>query len=160
MAKTWQIILATVVIFLAGLVAGGATALGAARWMVRHHRANPGAPTGPFGLRTPSLQPMAIGPQIMRSFEDQLDLTRDQRARIGAIVQRTAWQLGRQRREVQLTSALAMEKMQDDVETLLDPGQRLKFEELVRQQRQRLQEVKMRARQAAEQDDRIRPSCR
>src|SRR5580658_5383926 len=107
MAKTWQIILATVVIFLAGLVTGGATALGAARWMVRHHRANPGAPAGPFGFRTPSLQPMAIGPQIMRSVEGQLDLSHDQRARIGAIVQQTAWQLGRQRREVQLTSALA-----------------------------------------------------
>src|ERR1700678_1486694 len=99
MATTWQIILATVAIFVAGLVAGGATALGVVRWAVRHHRANPASASGPFGLRTPSLQPIAIGPQIMRGFEDQLDLSRDQRIRVGIIVQRTAWQLSRQRRE-------------------------------------------------------------
>ena len=32
MAKTWQIILATVAIFAAGLVTGGATAIGVVRW--------------------------------------------------------------------------------------------------------------------------------
>ena len=153
MAKTWQIILATVAIFLAGLVAGGATALGVVRWVGRHHRANPGELAGPFGMRPPSLQPQAFGPQIMRRFEDQLDLSRDQRARIGQIVQRTAWQLGRERREVQLTSALAMEKMQDEIAILLTPAQRARFDELILEQRQRLQEVKMRARQAAEQEN-------
>jgi Spy/CpxP family protein refolding chaperone len=153
MAKTWQVILATIAIFLAGLVAGGATTLGVVRWMAHHRRADLQEASGPFGLRTPSFQPMAIGPQIMRGFEDQLDLTREQRVRIGIIVKRTAWQLGRQRREAQLTSALAMEKMQDDVASILDPGQREKFLELVREQRERLQEVKMRARQAAEQED-------
>ena len=159
MAKTWQVILATIAIFVAGLVTGGATALGAVHWVARHRRAAQAEATGPMGFRTPSLQPMAIGPQIMRSFEDQLNLTLDQRIRIGIIVKRTAWQLGRQRREAQLTSAMAMERMQDDVASVLNPDQRERFEELIREQRQRLQEVKMRAKQSAEQEAQPEPSA-
>src|SRR5579863_2526184 len=140
MAKTWQVILATVAIFLAGLVTGGATALGAVRWINHHRRAAQGDGTGPFGMRAPSLQPIAIGPQIMRGLEGQLDLNAEQRLRIEVIVRRTAWQLGRQRREAQLTSALAMERMQDEVAALLTPPQREKFDDLIRLQRQRLQE--------------------
>jgi hypothetical protein len=56
MAKTWQVILATVAIFLAGLVTGGATALGIVRWVVRHPRVNPAQlmPPGPRPGNSPS----------------------------------------------------------------------------------------------------------
>lgn len=148
MAKTWQVILATVAIFVAGLVTGGASAFGLVHWVAHHRGVLAGQGVGPFGMRTPNLQPQAFGPRLMRSFEDQLDLTGEQRGRIELIVQRTAWQLGRQRRQVQLESALEMEKMQDDVASVLTPDQREKFEQLIREQRARLQEVKARARQA------------
>src|ERR1700679_111266 len=124
MAKPWQVILATVAIFLAGLVTGAATAFGVAHW-IRHHRGtSPVEATGPFGLRPPSLEPMAIGPKIMHAFEEQLDLSLEQRVRIGAIVRRTAWNLAKQRRETQVSSALAMEHMQDEVASVLSPAQR------------------------------------
>src|ERR1700733_13081591 len=113
MAKTWQVILATVAIFVAGLVTGGATAFGAVRWVARHPRVNPAQMWGPFGMRQGSGQPQQIGPQLMLSFVKQLDLTDDQRSRIGPILRRTVIQLGRERREVQLNSALAIEQMQD-----------------------------------------------
>src|SRR5580658_117300 len=158
MAKTWQVILATIGIFLAGLVTGGATALGVVRWVARHPRVNPAQMAGQFGLRPAGAQVQQIGPQLMRSFVNQLDLTDEQRARIGPIVRRAVSQLGRERREVQLTSALAIERMQDEISDVLTPEQRTRFEELIREQRERLQEVKMRAKAAAEQERLLEPA--
>jgi Spy/CpxP family protein refolding chaperone len=156
-AKTWQVILATVAIFLAGLVTGGATALGVVRWIARHPRVNPAQMAGQYFARPGPGQAQQIGPQLMRSFANQLDLTDEQRARIGPIVRRTVTQLGRQRREVQLSSALAIERMQDEIADVLTPDQRTKFEELIRAQKERLQEVKMRAKQAGEWERQAEP---
>jgi Spy/CpxP family protein refolding chaperone len=140
MAKTFQIVLATIAIFVAGLVTGGATALGIVKWVARHPRANQGG--NPFLFTGRNGQPQQFGPQLMRSFENQLDLSDDQRARIGPIVKRTVAQLGRERREVQLSSALAIEKMQDEIADVLTPAQRTKFDELIAQQRARLQQFR------------------
>lgn len=144
MAKTWQVVLATVAIFIAGLVTGGATMLGVVGWVARH-RAAIGAPIGPlFGQRQGlnGAQPQGFTPQLMRSFANQLDLTPEQRARILPIVRRTAGQLARDRREIQLTSALAIERMQDEIAGVLTPEQRAKFESLIGQQRARLQQFR------------------
>jgi len=139
MAKTWQVVLATIAIFVAGVVTGGATALGVVKWLARHPRiGSPGAAM--FGPRAGQMQP--FGPQLMRNFENQLDLTEDQRAKIGPIVKRTASQLGRERHEVQLQSALEIEKMQDEIAQILTPDQRTKFDTLIAQQRARLEEFR------------------
>jgi hypothetical protein len=151
MAKTWQIILATIAIFLAGLVTGGATALGVVHWVSRHrdHGMDP-AQIGPFSGRQGAPQAQQFGPQLMRSFADRLDLTEDQRDRIAPIVRSTVVQLGIQRREVQVSSALAIERMQDEISRILRPDQRGRFDELIHIQRERLREFRMRARAAAE----------
>ena len=78
----------------------------------------------------------------MRSFANQLNLTEEQKAKIMPIVRRTATELGRDRREVQLKTALAIEKMQDEVEEILTPEQRTKFDELIARQRARLQQFR------------------
>jgi Spy/CpxP family protein refolding chaperone len=140
MGKTWQVILATVAIFLAGLVTGGATALGVV-WVVRHRAMGPGQ-GGPAGARQGASALQQFGPQLMRSFANQLDLSKEQRAKIMPIVRRTAGQLARDRREIQLTSVLAIEKMQDEIADILTPEQRTRFEDLIRQQRARLQQFK------------------
>ena len=144
MAKTWQVVLATVAIFVAGLVTGGATAIGIVRYVVRHPRGN-GGQQGQTGGRFGGGQPQQFNPQLMRSFASQLDLTREQKAKIGPIVKSTASQLQREHREVQLTSALAIEKMQDEIADILTPEQRTKFEGLISQQRERLQQFKQNA---------------
>jgi Spy/CpxP family protein refolding chaperone len=141
MVKTWQIILATVAIFVAGLVTGGATAFGVVRWVARHGRMNPAQMPSPWWVR-PNKGPQQFGPQLMRSFENRLDLTKEQRDQIGPIVKRTVQELGRQRHEVQLTSALAIERMQDEIAAVLTPEQRVKFEDLISQQRARLQQFR------------------
>jgi Spy/CpxP family protein refolding chaperone len=139
MVKTWQVVLATVGIFIAGLVTGGATALGVVKWIARHPRFNPaGMPL--VGPRPGQVQ--QFGPQLMRSFANQLDLTDEQRSRIGPIVKSTAAQLSHERREVQLTSALAIEKMQDEIAEILTPTQRVKFELLIARQREKLQQLR------------------
>jgi Spy/CpxP family protein refolding chaperone len=140
MAKTWQVVLATVAIFVAGLVTGAAFTLGAVRWVARHPRVNP-AQLFPYPQGRPG-QPAQIGPQLMRSFINQLDLTDEQRGRIQPIVRRTVAQLARERREVQLNSALIIEKMQDEIAELLTPEQRVKFEDLISRQRARLQQFR------------------
>jgi Spy/CpxP family protein refolding chaperone len=139
MARTWQVILATVVIFVAGLVTGGATAFGIVRWVGHHRAMNPGA----LVQGSPRTgQAMQFGLQQLRRLESQLDLTDEQKARIAPIVGRTADELGRDRREVQLRTALAIEKMQDDVAEILTPEQRAKFEGMVVQQRARFQQLR------------------
>jgi len=140
MAKTWQVVLATVAIFVAGLVTGVAFTLGAVRWVARHPRVNP-AQMFPYA-QARAEQPAQIGPQLIRSFINQLDLTDEQRGRIQPIVRRTVAQLARERREVQLNSALIIEKMQDEIAELLTPEQRMKFEDLMSRQRARLQQFR------------------
>jgi Spy/CpxP family protein refolding chaperone len=137
MAKTWQVVLATIAIFVAGAVAGGATAVGFLRW--RGSRVPAGLSGGPASRPNRVEQ---FGPQLMRNFANQLDLTEEQRMRIMPIVRRTAGQLARERREVQLATALAIERMQDEIADQLTPGQRDKFEELIAKQRARLQELR------------------
>ncbi len=139
MVKTWQVVLATIGIFVAGLVTGGATAIGIANWA--GWRGHAGQPRE--GAQAPRLAgPQNFNPQLMRAFANQLDLTPEQRARIQPIVRRTASELGRERREVQLASALMIERMQDEIAAVLRPDQRAKFEDLIRKQHERLQEFK------------------
>ena len=140
MAKTWQVVLATIAIFVAGLVTGGATALGLVKWLASRPHQN-AAVLGQLGLR-PSQGPQGFGPQRMRTFASRLDLTDEQRAKIEPIVKRTASLLQRERREVQLTTALAIERMQDEIADVLTAEQRVKFEQLISEQRSRLQQFR------------------
>jgi Spy/CpxP family protein refolding chaperone len=137
MAKTWQVVLATIAIFIGGLVTGAAMAFGVVHWLAVHR---------PF-LAAQFVnrgQVQQFGPQLMKSFENKLDLTDEQRAQIEPIVRRTAAQLGRDRHEVQLTTALAIEKMQDEISAVLTPDQRTKFDALIAKQRERLQQFRKR----------------
>jgi Spy/CpxP family protein refolding chaperone len=117
MAKTWQIILATVAIFFAGLVTGGATAIGVVKW-VTHRRMMNGGPQGPFG-RAGQVQQMS--PQLMRNFAMQLDLTHEQRMKVGGIMRRAA------------------NTMRDEISDILTPEQKVKFDEMIAMQKARLQ---------------------
>jgi Spy/CpxP family protein refolding chaperone len=117
MAKTWQIILATVAIFFAGLVTGGATAIGVVKW-VTHHRMMNGGPMGPGG-RAGQVQQMS--PQLMRNFAMQLDLTREQRMKVGGIMRRAA------------------NTMREEISDILSPEQKVKFDEMIAMQKSRLQ---------------------
>src|ERR1017187_8853682 len=110
MGKTWQVILATVAIFLAGLVTGGATALGVV-WVVRHRAMNAGQGGAAAGQRQGAGAMQQFSPQLMRSFAKQPDLAPAQRARIMPIVGRPAGQRADERREAPLRAVHASKKM-------------------------------------------------
>jgi Spy/CpxP family protein refolding chaperone len=118
-AKTWQIILATVAIFAAGLVTGGATAIGFVRWFAHHRMMMNGGQPGQFGLRPGQVPQLNV--QLMRNFAMQLDLTREQRQKVGAIMRR------------------GVKTMQDEISDILTPEQEAKFQELIRLQRSRME---------------------
>ncbi len=115
--KTWQIILATVAIFVAGLVTGGATAVGLLAWIHREHGMN-------ARLGGHAGGPQQVNAQLMRNFAVQLELTREQRFKVGLIMRRTS------------------RMMQEEVADILTPEQRVKFEELIREQRARIQQYR------------------
>jgi Spy/CpxP family protein refolding chaperone len=149
MVKTWQVVLGTIVIFVAGLVTGGAVTL-RLLWLKEEQRKDqavvqaqagptlPGRPANPRPGGAGGGEPQ-FGPALVRRFATQLDLTPAQFKRINPIVGRTQEELARLRREVQLGSALAIERMQDEIAAQLTPGQRGRFEALLTRQRARLQ---------------------
>ncbi|HZZ19933.1 MAG TPA: hypothetical protein VFE25_11210, partial [Opitutaceae bacterium] len=63
MAKTWQVVLATIAIFIGGLVTGAAVAFGVVHWLGSHR---PFIAAQFFGRG----QAQQMGPQLMRSFEE------------------------------------------------------------------------------------------
>jgi Spy/CpxP family protein refolding chaperone len=99
----------------------------------------------PYAFRPANMQIQQLSPRLMRSFVNQLDLSPEQRMRILPIVHRTAAQLGRDRRQVQLTVALSIEGMEDEIADVLTPEQRVKFEDMIARQRAMLQEIKRNA---------------
>jgi Spy/CpxP family protein refolding chaperone len=146
MMKTWQVVLATVLIFLAGLITGGAIALRVARVIANNRKLDREANQEQVQSSKPQQRPGVpqqepqFGPQLIRRFAGQLDLTPAQNARVNAIARRTGGELTRLRRETQLTTALTIERMQDEIAAILTPPQRIKFETLLSQQRARLQQ--------------------
>ena len=160
MLKTWQVVLATVGIFIAGLVTGGAITLRVGSFVTARRGfdqegfrnqtggGGPGAQAGQGfggagngigGQRPNPEQPFGV--QLIRRFANQLDLTPAQRRKIQPIVRTTGEELGRLSREAKLKAALALESMQDQIAAQLNPAQRARFEALLSQQRARLQEV-------------------
>jgi len=136
MGKTWQVVLAVAALFASGVIFGSAISLGVEHYL--HHRPHP--PEGAAPKQAPKVEP--FGPQLMRNFINKLDLSEEQKIRIAPIVRRTANQLARDRREVQLRAALTIEQMQDEIARQLTPEQRGRFEELIARQRERLQELR------------------
>jgi Spy/CpxP family protein refolding chaperone len=85
-----------------------------------------------------NMAPPQFGPQLMRRFTEQLNLTREQRMKIRPIAARTEEELRRLRRDTQHQTEQVIERMQDEVAALLTPDQRGKFDELVFQARERV----------------------
>jgi Spy/CpxP family protein refolding chaperone len=157
MAKTWQVILATLAIFIAGLVCGSATTVGLVRWAAAHRRANAAVDLNvsrPAAKQANGMQP--FNPQTLKAMAEQLNLTPEQKMRIMPIVRRTAAQLQRERREVQLTSALLLERMQDEIADLLTPQQRAQFEQILSERRQKLEQL----RQGLQQQQQAQPDAK
>jgi Spy/CpxP family protein refolding chaperone len=107
-------------IFLAGILVGGLVTLRVGR---------------NFAQRLPMSE--QFGPQLLRRLVTQLDLTPEQQEKMKPIVSQAAEELRELRRSTQRTSAAVVVRMQGDIAALLTPAQKVKFDELVAQQRDR-----------------------
>jgi Spy/CpxP family protein refolding chaperone len=140
MVKPWQVVLATIGIFLAGLVTGGAITFRAIKTLKERR-------DQVVNQQNAAKHPLSteqMGPQLIRriAMTDDLALAPAQRFRINQISRTAAEKLNRLRRETTLNSLLIIEEMQDEISALLTPAQRAKFEVLLTDQRERMLQYK------------------
>ncbi len=153
MNKTWQVVLAFLVVFVAGGAIGAVFTL---RLTVDHKPPVPVPAADPNS--TARAKPEDFGPVLMRRWllnSNQLALTPEQKEKIRPIFFDTAEDLQRAREESQHSYVLLIEHMQDEIAANLTPVQRDKFYSLIQNQRDKLnrytKELKRRAMlQAAE----------
>lgn len=101
-----------------------------------------GVVVGGFGARNfwgPPKPPDNFGPRTLQKLTAELDLTNDQRAVIGPVVNHAADELRRLRRESWKQSGAVIETMHEGVHSALTPEQRIRFAELKAAQRARMQ---------------------
>ena len=119
--STWKVILATLVIFTAGMLTGGV--------MIRQFAKRPSPP--------PPFQPMVLRKEFLGRMDRELALTRQQRERIEKIMTesqertRLLWELvGPEMRDEVM-------HVREDIREELRPEQHAKFEELMKQRPRR-----------------------
>jgi Spy/CpxP family protein refolding chaperone len=147
--KSWQVVLAFVVVFLAGGAIGSVFTL---RFL-----------TPPPPKVDPNsavlAKPEEVGPVMLRRWllnSNQLGLTAAQREKIRPIFFDTAEDLQRANVERNHSYFLLLEHMQDEIASLLTPAQRDKFYQLIQNQRDKLNRfVKERQRRALLQADEV-----
>ncbi len=122
---SWKVILAFLVVFVAGGAIGTVFTL----------RLAP-----PVASQPP--KPEQFGPQLMRRFlrNNRFGLTPAQFAQIRPIVADAAEELRRTQRENQHSSILIIERMQDAIAAVMTPEQRAKFNKSIKETRQRMQQ--------------------
>ncbi len=123
MDKAWKVVLAFVVIFMAGAGTGSLIALRYAKAFLPQPR-QPGAVVQQFGIMQ------------MQNLAERLDLTDAQREKIKPIVQKSATDLRRLSSDSQRETRDILTSMHNQVAALLTPDQVKKFDQM-RQQIQR-----------------------
>ena len=174
MKQSWKIVVAFLVVFLAGGAIGSVFSLRYAKTQVQALQqfqpaplgpqeppGQPGQPGGRRGQRgQPQPQPENFGVQVMNRWlrSNQLDLTPEQRQQIRPIVNDTQESLRRLHRDDLHNGEIIIEKMQDQVAAVLTPAQRAKFDNMINQQRRRMQQyIQLQQRRAAMQQEQFQP---
>ncbi len=83
--------------------------------------------------------PEQFGARLMERFVSQLHPTDEQRAKIQPMVNQTAEELRRLRRDTGHNTELALEKLEDQIATVLTPAQRDHFNDLIQRWREAFQ---------------------
>jgi Spy/CpxP family protein refolding chaperone len=129
MGRIILVSLVFVAIFVTGVVTGAFVMLSVVK-----HRAQKNAP--PAAIAVP------FNPQVLRRFAEQLDLTREQRDQLRPIIMQYAEELRVLRRE----DDYALQRMEEDVDKVLTPDQRVKLGKLKDEQRARVLEQREKVR--------------
>lgn len=130
--NTWKVILATVVIFVAGVVTGG---------LVVRHSAQAPAPVRPHNAGAARLAPPysagGLRLEFLRRAERELRLNPDQREHIDKILQASQERTRKLMEPVAPELRAELERTKDEFLEVLTPEQRTRFEVLVKKQQQR-----------------------
>jgi len=127
MGRSLQVGFVFFAIFIAGIIAGGFLTLRRAKHIQEQAQKN-------AQQQQAAVPP--IVPFVMRQMLGQLDLARDQRKESNRILFESADTLRILRRETDF----ALDRMQDDIDKILTPEQRMKLGKLKDEQRAKLQE--------------------
>lgn len=143
MNKSWQVVFAFIVVFLAGGAIGAVFTL---RYLT--------PPLPPRGVDSVQrVKPEEFGPAMIRRWmnSSQLGLTQAQREKIRPIIFDTAEDLQRAQIERTHDYVLLLEHMQDEIAAILTAPQRDKFYQMIQNQRNAMtqRERQRRAMQAA-----------
>lgn len=122
MDKTWKVILAFAGIFVAGLLVGGLVTLRVVK-----------------SLAPPRLgSPEQFSPLLMKRISSKLELTPEQQEKIRPLIARAADELHQMRRTVWTNSQAVMERVDGEIAAVLTPPQKLKFDQMREEQRERV----------------------
>lgn len=126
----WKVILATVVIFGAGVITGGL--------LVRHSiRSRPASPALVQQRPGPPATPAGHRLEFLRRAQDELKLSAEQRQKVEAIISGSQ---ERTREIMEPVSPLIREEVQrarEEFKAVLNPRQKRAFEEILQKQQQR-----------------------
>jgi Spy/CpxP family protein refolding chaperone len=129
--NTWKVILATIVIFVAGAVTGSLLVRNAT--LSKASQPAPAqTPPRPFVPSPPGL----VRVEFLRRAERELRLTRDQREQIDKLISASQERTRKLMEPVQPKIREELQQTKDQFVAVLTPEQRVRFEELLKQQRQ------------------------
>ncbi|MBI2516751.1 MAG: hypothetical protein HYV95_07515 [Opitutae bacterium] len=120
MDKPWKIVLVLVGMFAAGLVTGGFVAARVIKNIVEKRA-----------------MPEQWGPARLKMLANRLELTPEQLEKLRPIVRRDVEDLGRTRNYAFHETKRILERMERDISAVLTPEQRVKFEQINREFRER-----------------------
>lgn len=126
MDKPWKIALVLLGIFLAGALTGGAVAVRIVRNMA---------------MKRP--MPEQWGPMQLKRMAERLDLSAEQLEQLRPIVRRNMEELNRLRTYALGETRTILERMNRDIADKLTPEQRIKFEQIGREMRERAQRIQL-----------------
>jgi len=163
MEKPWKVIAAFILVFIAGAVFGGVFTVGfSARRSPGASKATPPAKTAGSAPATSPARPKgdaqgagvlartnSLTPALLRQFAQRLELSAEQKERIGPIVGRASEDLVRLRQENLVDSARVTERMYTDVAAVLTPAQRAELTTMTRQMEERVMAERRKRAEAA-----------
>jgi Spy/CpxP family protein refolding chaperone len=129
--NTWKVIFATVVIFGAGVLTGGLLV----KYSVQ-------TPPRPHGQANRAVQPISAGGlriEFLRRVERDLNLTADQREQIDKIISASQERSKKLMEPIQPKIREELQQTREQFRAVLDPEQKIRFDELLKQQQQQRQ---------------------
>jgi len=127
--NTWKVILATMVIFITGVVTGGLLVRFAEREPAPvEHGTAPPRPSAPPG------SPGWVRIDFLRKMQKELDLTADQRQRVDKLLKESQERTKKLMEPISPSLRAEVQRTKEEFRDILTPEQRVRFDELLKQQ--------------------------